>query len=232
MENENPVFRVGNNILKIFNAPTPERELQVIDALLVKDSPTPLAKCLPASEYKRFTPEEIQWLGWKFGIFQFPTEELIAFLKQEMGPQALEIAAGGGHIGKYLPGVIQTDSKLHDKEDVQDIYRVTGQNHIKYPAFVEKLEAMEAIRKYKPDVILGSWTVEKEVSPFGINEQEVINNCKRYFLIGNEATHEHKSIIKSFSGNAQRMMKIKAPWLVSKAAVPAENCLYIFAGSK
>ena len=87
---------------------------------------------------------------------------------------------------------------------------------------------MEAIKKYQPKVVIGSWITApydldgKELNMYGPDEEAIINAVDTYILIGNENVHSRK-IIRKYPHRVY-----KADWLVSKANAPEDNMIYIW----
>jgi hypothetical protein len=222
-----------NNNKTVLTRTAPER-MQEIENLLfqvqdINDPEPPIMRCHPASFYNQFTQEEILNFAWKHGVYQFPTQELIDFLKGEIHPpRTIEIAAGGGHISEHLPGVIATDSKLQEEPWVKEFYKNLGQHPIKYPSKIIKMEAEDAVDNYKPDTVIGCWTVEKEMtkSGRGIDEVEIYRKVNKYIIVGNRYLHEKKSVLK-MAKKLGHLKVISPPWLLSKSPLPEDNCIFI-----
>ncbi len=73
---------------------------------------------------------------------------------------------------------------------------------IDYPDYVEEIDAIEAVRKYKPDTVLASYLVDKRhVDPeynitLGLDGEELLKHCKRYIHIGNLEIHGSDPLLK------------------------------------
>ena len=228
------IINTGDNNNKVvMDEISAERMAEIEHKLFALQAPgdpePPIMRLYPAEYYKQFTREEILNFAWKHGIYQFPTQELIDFLKSEIDPpKTIEIAAGGGHVGKHLPGVILTDNKLQEEAWVRDFYRAAGQHPIKYPSWMVKLDAEQAIEIYRPETVLGCWTVEAGTSASGkgINEISVASKVKKYIIVGNNYLH-HKKPVLHVARAIHKLQMIKPTWLVSKASMPEENCIYL-----
>jgi hypothetical protein len=227
------IFEGNRNNNVIMNRISDER-MQEMEGLLFKlqnagDPEPPILRCYPAEFYKQFTFEELLNFSWKHAIFQFPTDELINFLKSEVDiPKTIEICAGGGHISEHLPGVIATDSKLHEEPAIIERYRSFGQCPIKYPSKIVKLEADKAVEIYRPLFVIGCWTVEQEHSGHGkgVNEMLVYRKVQKYIIVGNDHLHRSKPVLQ-MARALGHLTKLTPPWLVSKASYPEQNCIYI-----
>ncbi len=166
------------------------------------------------------------------GVYLVPTEELILFLKDEIGASiAIEIGCGLGLLGRHL-NIHITDSKIQDEPCVKNYYSLIGQPVIKYPSYVEKLDAIAAVNKYKPDVVIGAW-ITRWIDPYilpptdgyggsiyGVKENLLIDSVKKYIHIGTESTHKYK-----LQNKPTRI--IKPSWLLSRSS-KNDNIIYIW----
>ena len=136
--------------------------------------------------------------------YGLPTIELVEWLKATIGDRkAIEIGSGAGDLAYHL-GIQATDNRQQEWPDVALFYKMKGQPTIKYPASVERLSAIEAIKKYAPEVIVASWVTEW-VDPdnvpvhggnmYGIKEDKIVGSGRTYILIGNINVHGHKKIM-------------------------------------
>ena len=161
------------------------------------------------------------------GIYQVPTIELMLWLAAyATGPKALEICAGKGDLGRIL-GIRSTDSYMHLFPKIRRAYEAMGQPITKPPASVEKLEALEAVRKYNPEIVLASWASEfgaspiegRHTSPLGIHEREIWEHpsVKTYIVIGNRACHNERL------PGVTPHETIEGQWLVSRAVDQKAN---------
>ncbi|MBO4499190.1 MAG: hypothetical protein J5732_02925 [Bacteroidaceae bacterium] len=116
-----------------------------------------LIRPIPYNEIKNDTPDTLNTVMQAIGLYTFPTQELIDFLRQEIDDDpayephsAIEICAGTGWIGRAL-GIPITDSHIQERPDIRDTYIIQGAIPIIYPADVENLDALAAVRKYHPE---------------------------------------------------------------------------------
>lgn len=150
---------------------------------------------------ENFSDNKIKNFMLKHGIYFIPTLESVKILKSYIGDKnAIEIGCGNGALGRALDIPI-TDSKLQEENSVKIFYEASGQPTIKYPDDVLKLEAQEAIRFFKPNIVIGSFITHKYTEKtksgnlYGVQEELVI--CKaNYIMIGNKDTHADKPILK------------------------------------
>jgi hypothetical protein len=157
---------------------------------------------MPAAYYRDTTVVERALFCQRHGIYGLLTEELIAWLRERLaGRSAIEIGAGAGHLARAL-GIRATDSKMQDDPSVSAWYAAHGQPTVQYGPHVERLEAKEAVRKHRPQVVIASWVTHRYRpnrhaaggNMFGVNEEEIIQRCEEYIFIGNTQVHAGKSI--------------------------------------
>jgi len=103
------------------------------------------------------------------GLYTFPTYELCEWLESQIddNPEyephsAIEICAGTGWIGRQL-GITSTDIKNMETPIVQNIMLEQLSIPTIYTEDVEKLEASEAVKKYSPDIVIGSYVTSKQL---------------------------------------------------------------------
>lgn len=163
------------------------------------------------------TMDQIRWFMHVHGLYTFPTTELIDWLKSIIDPDScIEICAGTGWIGRELD-IISTDSQSQADSEVATTYLSNGVIPIIYPDDVEKLTAVEAIKKYRPKYVIGSYVTAKYGtsganygSIFGVNTKWVSNNCGMFIMIGNENIHSKDSIMKT------PHKTYEFPWLITR----------------
>ena len=138
-----------------------------------------------------------------------PTKEVVEFLRNEIddgdpefAPDAIEICAGSGWLGRELD-IPMTDSYMQARKDIREIYKKNGCVPIEYPSDVERLDAVSAIKKYRPAFVIGSYVTRKwglgsrkEGNMYGVDTTWVSLNCKRFYMIGNENVHSGDPIMK------------------------------------
>lgn len=183
-----------------------------------------------------------QRLAWMVahGVYLLPTHELVVTLEEfftklllvdrwdrsdaSLTSQVIEIGSGNGALAQAL-GIRATDSKLQERADIAATYKALGQAPVPYGANVEKLEALDAVEKYRPRIVLGSWITQKieaweiglmgnvdgvdETTMMGLmgrgdRARALVDETPRriehpptyYLLIGNHAVHGDKKILK------------------------------------
>ena len=170
------------------------------------------------------------------GVYQLPTTTLIAWLRTEIGGRrAIEIGAGFGVVGRAL-NIVRTDDGSQTTPERRELYRAAGQAITEPPPDVERLEACEAVAKYKPEVVIGCWVTqmfdesrgdvdgEAQALAGGIDEEWILDQpyVKKYILVGSMGSHGRKRIMK------RPHREKRAPWLVSRAFDPSGNRIWVW----
>jgi hypothetical protein len=104
------------------------------------------------------------------------------------------------------------------------------QTPVQYGENVYKYDALDAVKNYRPKIVIGAWVTHKfnpneyyrEGNQWGIDEIKLFGKVKKYIHIGNEHTHRHKPIL----GLPHR--EVKAEWLVSRSNQPEKNVIWIW----
>jgi hypothetical protein len=157
---------------------------------------------LPVAFWASTTPAERSLFGHRQGIYHFPTTELVEYLRELIGERsAIEIGAGHGVLANAL-NIPATDNRMQAKAKYRRIYELQGQPTVKYGRNVIELDAAAAIRRYRPDVVIGCWVTHKYEprrnwaggNEIGVDEENVIANVEQYVVIGNDDVHKTKSI--------------------------------------
>lgn len=191
-------------------------------------------RIMPASFYEQTTIDERALLGNRYALYCLPTVELCDWLMAHIGQRpAIEIGAGNGRIAARL-GIPATDSRLQDSAGIRKAYALMGQPTITYGDNVERAEAMEAIRAYGPDIVLGSWITHRYDSRrhvaggnmYGPDTDAILAMCAEYVLIGNEVTHADHPLW------ARPHDVIYPPWLYSRAHNGGRNFIAYWKGAK
>lgn len=184
-------------------------------------------KAMPFSFYEPFLGNPLKYFMWKHGIYVLPTQELVDWLKSNIiGVRPIEIGAGIGAIARAIP-IPATDSYMQDRPEIKMYYEMTGQPVIKYPDDVEKLDALEAIKKYTPDTVIGCFITHKydekigSGNAYGVQEEFILENVKRYINVGNLHTHKDKPILKN------NPKEYNFDWLVTRSNDQSLNRIWI-----
>ena len=160
-------------------------------------------RIVPAQFYANTTAEERALFGHRHGAYLLPTLELIEYLRKRIASRtAIEIGAGNGVVAKAL-GIPATDSLQQAEPSIVRSYLLAGQVPVKYGVNVEKLDAISAIRKYRPQVVLGCWVTHRYNpkqhgrggNSDGIDELKLLSLCEEYIFIGAQLAHRSKPIM-------------------------------------
>ena len=203
-----------------------ETDISELESLLIRDGKIEAA---PYSELNRFSQNELSLFCHKHGVYQLPTNELIDFIRKEIGERgSIEIGSGNGCIGRSL-GIRMTDNKMQDLPHIKRYYEAMRQPTIRYGEDVEHLDAIGAVKKYRPEVVIGCWVTHlfkegmETGNAMGIEEEMLFElGVKKYIHIGNELTHRHKPILAIYD-----CKRIQNEWLLSRSASRENNIIYI-----
>jgi len=205
----------------------PPKDISYLDDILLENN---LLKILPAHIYAALPPEDLMLYGHFNGIYCFPTIELAEWLSERINiASTIEIGAGHGALARYLK-IPATDSKCQERPDVKAYYISTGQPLTKYPEDIIALDAVDAIKKYQPETVIGCWVTHKYKKTehdrggniYGIDEEFILKNVKQYIVVGNENVHGNKKILKI------KHKEYQFSWLYSRATNPRKNIIYVW----
>ena len=177
-------------------------------------------KVVEASVLTQTTRNERALFGVRHGLYSFPTTELVAFLRTLIADRtAIEIGAGHGQLAQAL-GIPATDSRQQEELTIKAYYEALRQPTVPYGNHVEKLDALQAIARYRPQVVIGCWVThryrpdrhEAGGNQDGIDEEAVLAGCETYVVVGNEKVHASKSLWGSHA-----FEKLTPEWLFSRA---------------
>ncbi len=182
------------------------------------------------AQLKQFSQSQISYFCLQHAIYQLPTIELIDFIHNQIGGEsAIEIGSGNGHIGSAL-GIKMTDNHMQLIPSIKAHYELLGQPVIKYGKDVEQIDAISAVEKYKPEVVVACWVTHKfkdgmEVgNMLGVEEELFFDmGVKKYVHVGNENVHRQKPLL-----NKIEPKRYKFPWLLSRSMQPHDNVIYVF----
>ena len=158
----------------------------------------------PLSALEGIDLNEIQVWCVRNAVYQVPTQELVDNLRSLIGyRKAIEICAGHGAVGRAL-GIPMTDSYMQQISEVRAKLALMQQPTIDPPLDVERLEALEAVQKYNPEVVVGCFVTQlgtpdvPQSSPYGVDENALLAHpsVKRYILVGNVDVHGQRRIMQ------------------------------------
>lgn len=143
-----------------------DRAKEIIESLI---GPGGRIYPIPYSYIKNDTLDTLNLVMQAMGLYTFPTLELCEWLESQIddSPEyephsAIEICAGTGWIGRQL-GIPMSDIKNMENQTVQKIMLGSFSVPTVYGDDVETLEASEAVRKYQPDIVIGSYVTSKQL---------------------------------------------------------------------
>lgn len=183
-------------------------------------------KLLPASLYEEIPWSHLRVWCHKTARYNIPTKELVEFLGHEIrGRTAIEICSGNGDLGFHL-GIRETDAHHQQDHPLAKLLLTAYKQPATKPKG-EKIEALKAVKKYGPQVVVAAWATQFGHTPgvsssLGVKELKLIPMVESYIHVGNETIHGAKLALRlpSFKG------KTWAKWLVSRAARPELNVIY------
>lgn len=205
----------------------PNIDIKPLEDLIIKNEKI---IAVPFNVLNKFPQEMISLFCHRHALYQIPTVELIDFIKNEIGcAQVIEIGSGNGCMGRSL-GVKLTDNKMQQLPEIINHYAILKQPVITYGDDVEKIDAISAVKKYKPQVVVASWVTHfwlpgmTSGNVYGIKEEELFENgVEKYIHTGNSDTHQYKPILNKYP-----VKKYKFPWIISRSMKRELNEIYIF----
>ena len=214
-------------------------DLAPLDAELLDDSGR--MRLLPAARLLALGADPLAAWANRRARYGLVTEELIRFLRTDVldgrhasaPAEALEIGAGMGDLGRHL-GVHMTDSASQTTPEMRLYYAELGQPVIDPPPDVERLDAIAAVTRYRPRVVIASWCTQLYrdgdtprgigSSIVGIDEEWILDRdgVEAYVHIGNVSPHGTKRI------NVREHTTLRARWIVSRAFDQDKNLIQIW----
>jgi len=209
------------------------RDVSYLDRLLLDE--VGRLRPVSAGALARVDYSDLMYWCNRHAVYGIPTFELIGWLKDRIGSRsrsAIEIGSGNGCLGRAL-GIPMTDSWVQTTPEMQLLYGLQGQPTITYGEDVEKLEALEAVAKYHPKVVVGQWVthwIDPNLPPppgggsvYGIKENEILDLVETYIVVGNTTIHGQKKIVHEHPPEV-----LRAPWIWSRSQHPTLNCVMIW----
>jgi hypothetical protein len=191
-----------------------------------------ILKLLDAKSYDAIVPKALLLWCHQHARYGLPTAELIEWLKERIADRkAIEIGSGAGDLAYHL-GIPGTDNKMQKRRAIQKYYQSISQPTIRYPRFVQNLDALDAVQEYQPQVVIASWVTEwidPNLPPppaggnaWGVKEDKILATGCTYILIGNQKVHGSKKIMST------PHQEIILPFLRSRAIYPELNRVWIW----
>lgn len=219
------VTKFGPEVLMLYQASRSSLD----DLLLGSDG---LLRVLPAREYERVPRPLLMLWAMELGYHLLPTQELVDWLRSEVGGgTAIEICAGHGVLGRAL-GVPCIDWNVARRFPwVAAMYAAQGQPTPVVGSHCEELEAMEAVAKYRPDVVFGGYVTQRQYpgepttkagSAYGVDERSLLRHVRKYVVIGSRTTHGGKRIWQD------RARDFCPSWVVSRCPDPSDQVIVVW----
>lgn len=206
------------------NAKQIEREdISELQALIKGDN----FKIMSKDWFDQFSDNQVKYFMLMEALYVLPTEELITFLDEELGDNAIEIGSGRGFIGREL-GLVCTDSKLQNRPDIKLTYTLMGQPTINYPKHVRPMDALTAVKVLKPEEVLGCFVTHKwregmqNGNEWGVDFEILLRKVKKLVLVGNKEIHKNNPIMKL----PHREVALEG--LITRAMNQEENRIFIW----
>lgn len=165
-----------------------------------------LIRPIPSKMVEECGFEQLRMFLHKYGLYTMPTTELIEYLAGIIaGKRAIEIGAGMGVIGRAL-GIPVTDNKMQSWPEVKAYYNLMRQPTIRYPADIIELDAHEAVKRYRPQVVIGSYITHKwrpgmtSGNQYGVDNLKIARKVEAYYMIGSLTTHMQDPAMKHLDG--------------------------------
>jgi hypothetical protein len=196
--------------------------------------PDGVLRVMPKDFYAQFEQGSLSAFCVEMGCYSLPTIELLDLVNAKiMGASpsrhAIEVGSGNGVIGEAL-GITCTDNWMQDDPIIKAHYESLRQPTAPYRSHVERYDALKAIERYKPEVVVASWVThiynpaepQREGNAFGVDEDVLLDRIKRYVFIGNLITHSNKPIL------ARKHEIIQGDFLFSRSLQREDNALIIW----
>lgn len=191
-------------------------------------------RVVPGWYYQQFEQVDLSGFALRHGLYVLPTRELLDKINElilEVSPtrSAIEIGSGNGVLGKALD-IRCTDNFMQDDPNVRALYAQMKQPVVSYGKHVERLDAQEAIDRYRPEVVVAAWVTHKfnEAEPeragnmFGVDEVELLSKIRRYIFVGNFFVHQQKPLL------AKPYMVYESDLLFSRSQKPQGNAIVVW----
>lgn len=183
-------------------------------------------RLLPAATLQAIPLFHLRLWCARHARYGLPTVELVNWLKEQIGTRkAIEIGSGNGDLAYHL-GIHGTDNYCQRRPEVRAYYAILRQKTTDPTKEIEELDAVDAIKKHKPDLVIGSWITSKHKDPlstdgnmFGPDEDDILA-LTEFIHIGNELVHGTKTIL------AKKHEEHRFPWLVSRSGDQSKNVIY------
>lgn len=197
-----------------------------------------IIKPVDAVHISKFKQSELSAYCHQNAMYGIITVELVEIIKSLIkGFKSIEIGSGNGTLGRSL-NIPMFDNYMQNLPEILLMYSLSLQPTIKYGHDVIKMDALDAIKKYKPDIVIGSWITHK-YDPIkfemggnilGVDEVKMFDlGVKQYIMFGNEITHHCKPLFNDTNYNVTRL---ESGAFYSRSLSKEYNRLYIIEKQK
>ncbi|QQX80820.1 hypothetical protein JK628_02810 [Shewanella sp. KX20019] len=201
---------------------------------------------LPAAFVNSFDRNTFRKFMAEQGLYVYPTEELCEWMRENVikvfGPNnIIEIGAGNGVLSKAL-GVRATDnySQASDYKPVskyrelweqgRESMALTGNKPVNYGENVFRIEAIEAVKRFKPTCVIGCFITDmyrqehhdRGGNVFGVDEVKMKKRVNQYVMVGNLKTHAKKLML---DGDHE---ELKIPGIITRAEFPELDRIFVW----
>jgi len=194
---------------------------------------------VPVETVDAIDKDKIRLYCHKKGIYGIITDELIDYINVQFfseGTQnVIAVGSGLGTLGRAL-GIPVTDSRLQETPEMRAMYAISGQPVIRYPSDIQTLEVIQAIAKYKPTTIVGSWCTqiyrkgdeEEEIGSnmYGFDFYKILNRTTvtRIILYGTETIH---GLFRIVNDPDYKVIRHKGDFMRSRTADNNNNTIFV-----
>lgn len=196
----------------------PTKNAENFDDILMDNN---FVKPLSYKEILKIDRDNFVYWCLQRGVYQYPTIELLEWLKNYFNvpiSEVLEIGAGNGAFSRYL-GTKATDSKIQETPELKHKYLLNNITTTNPPDDVEKINAIAAIKKYKPKIVFGTYISSRfkkgDVEGFqdGVDHEKLWNFefIRKYIMVGNIRLHKNHTFLK------YKHEEYYEPWLISRS---------------
>lgn len=197
-----------------------------------------LPRILPAAEIRRFSREAFRGYCARNGVYIYPTTELVKWVIDQ-GVE-LEIGSGNGVLAaacgiKATDNYSQSMSFKAGSKPLQEFHKqsmlsrmANMQMPTPYGKNVIEVDGLEAVKRFKPSVVLGCSVTHKSPKSgghgyiFGVKESNILSRTKKYIMVGNEVTFRDKPILELPHET------VKIDGLVTRYQFEDKDCAFIW----
>lgn len=210
-------------------------DVSYLDKILLDgDGCSRFLKPLPAAELQALPHIHLRQWAMEKARYQFVTTELLRWLGDFIGDRAaIEVGSGQGDLGWHL-AIHMTDNYCQQRPEMLMYYSMLRHTPTNPPPEVEKIDAVEAVKKYRPKVVVASWVTQKALPSddgtsiganfYGPDEFDILTDdaVEAYVHIGNMDSHKDKRIFNV------KHRRFSFSWLVSRARDQSQNAIWVW----